>query len=304
MSLRLRLLNLFFRAIAKPRLRRTTDPSLARREFALAARWCLAQGRGSVRVAVPGAVPLLRFDPPGGMTQRAILYFHGGGYIVGSPLTHQGLANRLALDTGLSVWVPEYRLAPEHPFPAAWDDADIAWDQLLVAGYAPQDVVLAGESAGGGLCFALLTRLCAAGTLPRAVVAFSPWVDLTGGCPSLASNAQRDPLLPAEAFATLSHHVLGGHAADDVRASPLFAAYPGCPPVLLQASEVEIIRDDATRLADRLRAFGGTVTLQLAPATPHAWQLMVHRLPEADRSVADAVDFISAVQPLAPKAMR
>jgi epsilon-lactone hydrolase len=295
MSLRLSLLNTFFRAVAKPRLRRTTDPAKARREFAFSARWFLSAGRGSVRVLVPGRVPMLRFDPPGGMTRRAVLCFHGGGYIVGSPETHQGLANRLALDTGLSVWLPDYRLAPEHAFPAAWEDADWVWDALMAQGYMPQDVVLAGESAGGGLCFALLARLCTASTPPAAVVAFSPWVDLTGGCPSLVSNAERDPLLPAEAFATLTHHVLGGHAADDPRASPLFAEFPGCPPVLLQASEVEIICDDSTRLAERLQSFGGKVTLHLSPNTPHAWQLMVQRLPEADRSVADAVAFIRAL---------
>jgi epsilon-lactone hydrolase len=303
-SLRLTLLNVFFRAIAKPRLRRTTDPIRARREFDFAAKWFLSQGKGSARVALAGPVPMLRFDPPGGVTRRAVLYFHGGGYIVGSPRTHQALANRLALDTGLSVWLPDYRLAPEHPFPAAWDDADSAWDSLMAAGLAPQDIVLAGESAGGGLAFALLARLCAAGTPPAAVVAFSSWVDLTGGCTSLVTNRQRDPLLPSEAFATLTHHVLGGHRADDPRASPLFADFPGCPPVLLQASEVEIIRDDTLLLAERLRAFGGEVSLQLSRGTPHAWQLMVHRLPEADRAVAEAVAYIRALQPLAPTATR
>jgi epsilon-lactone hydrolase len=292
MSLRLILLNAFFRALAKPRLRRTTDPAKARREFSFAARWLLSAGRGTARVGLPGQPAMVRHDPPGGRTARAILYFHGGGYIVGSPRTHRGLANRLALLTGLSVLLPEYRLAPENPFPAAVDDADNAWNALLSEGYAPQDIVLAGESAGGGLCFALLARLCAAGTPPAGVVAFSPWVDLTGGCPSLISNAKADPLLPAEAFATLTRHVLGSHAADDPRASPLFAHYPGCPSVLLQASEVEIIRDDAVRLAARLQEFGGDVTLQLSPNTPHAWQLMVGRLPEADQSVRDAAAFI------------
>ncbi|MGL4321120.1 MAG: alpha/beta hydrolase [Paracoccaceae bacterium] len=304
MSLRLALLNTFFRLVAKPRLRRTTDPQRARREFAFAARWFLSQARGTVRVAVAGQPPQVRHDPPGGRTARAILYLHGGGYIVGSSRTHRPIANRLALLTGLSVWLPDYRLAPEHPFPAAWDDADAAWDALMAAGYAPQDIVLAGESAGGGLAFALLARLCAAGTPPAGVVAFSPWVDLTGGCPSLTSNARRDPLLPSEAFSTLTQHVLGGAPADNPRASPLFADFPGCPQVMLQASEVEIIRDDTTRLAERLRAFGGTVTLQLTANTPHAWQLMVGRLPEADRSVAEAASFIRALQPFAPMAIR
>ncbi len=304
MSLRLALLNAFFRLVAKPRLRRTTDPQRARREFAFAAQWFLGAARGTVWVVVPGEPAMVRHDPPGGQTARAILYFHGGGYIVGSPTTHRALANRMALLTGFSVWLPEYRLAPEHAFPAAWDDADRAWDALMAVGHAPQDIVLAGESAGGGLAFALLARLCAAGTPPVGVVAFSPWVDLTGGCASLVTNAKRDPLLPAEAFATLTQHVLGGQAADDPRASPLFADYPDCPPVLLQASEVEIIRDDAVRLAARLRVFGGDATLQMSANTPHAWQLMVGRLPEADRAVADAAAFIKALQPFAPIATR
>ncbi len=293
MSLRLTLLTAFFRAFAKPRLRRTTDPVVARRDFLLAARLFLT--RGSPAVPVPATPAMLRYDPPGGQTQRAILYFHGGGYIVGSPATHRGLASRLARETGLSVWLPDYRLAPEHPYPAAWDDADAAWAALLATGLAPRDIVLAGESAGGGLAFAQLSRLCAAGTPPAGVVAFSPWVDLTGKSASLITNTLRDPLLPAEVFALLAGHVLAGHPADDPRASPLFADYPGCPPVLLQVSDTEILRDDSVNLARRLHGFGAAVTLQVSPATPHAWQLMVARLPEADAAVRAAGAFVRSL---------
>ena len=143
---------------------------------------------------------MVRYDPASGRTRHAILYLHGGGYIAGSPTTQRGLASRLARDAGVSVWLPAYRLAPEHPFCAAWDDADAAWSALLAMGFAPADIVLAGESAGGGLAFSLLARLCNAGTPPAGVGVFSRWVDLTGESASLISNKTRDPILSAEAF--------------------------------------------------------------------------------------------------------
>ncbi|MFM2390698.1 MAG: hypothetical protein RLZZ437_2253 [Pseudomonadota bacterium] len=293
MSLRLTLLNAFFRLVAKPRLRRTTDPARARRDFALAARLFLAGGRPAARV---GTKPVMvRHDPPSGPTEQCILYFHGGGYIVGSPDTHRAVAHRLAQDSGFSVWLPDYRLAPEHPFPAAWDDAEAAWAALMAMGRKPGDIVLAGESAGGGLAFALLARLCAAGTPSAGLVAFSPWVDLTGKSASLTANASRDPLLPAEAFGLLTQHVLAGHSPEDARASPLFAAFPGCPPVLLQCADTEILRDDTVRLASVLRGTGASVTLQMSADTPHGWQLMVGRLPEADAAVQGAGIFVRAL---------
>jgi acetyl esterase/lipase len=295
MSLRLTLLNAVLRNLGKPRLARTTDPAVARRDFGIAARLFLSRGAGAARVAVPGRPGLVRFDPPGGATRQAVLYFHGGGYLVGTPDTHRGLAGRLARDAGVSVYLPDYRLAPEHPYPAAWDDADAAWDALLALGHGPRDLVLAGESAGGGLALAVLARACAAGTPPAAVAVFSPFTDMTGQSLSLHSNARHDPILPASGFATVVGHVLAGHPADDPRASPLFAAYPGCPPILFQVAETEILRDDTVTLATRLTAEGARVTLQIWPDAPHGWQLMVGRLPEADRAVADAVAFVTGV---------
>ncbi len=301
MSLRLTLLTTFLRNVAKPRLARTTDPAIARRDFGIAARLFLSQGRGVARVAVPGTPPMVRFDPPGGATPRAVMYFHGGGYLVGSPRTHQGLAARLAQLAGVSVYLPDYRLAPEHPYPAAWDDADRAWDALLAMGHAPRDLVLSGESAGGGLALAVLARACAAGAPPAGAVVFSPFTDMTGQSLSLQTNAARDPILPAAGFATLMGHVLAGHPADDPRASPLFADFPGCPPMLFQVGESEILRDDAVSLATRLSAEGAKVTLQQWPDTPHAWQMMVGRLPEADAAVGDAVAFITGMFAPAPR---
>jgi epsilon-lactone hydrolase len=295
MSLRLTLLNAFLRNIAKPRLARTTDPAVARRHFGIASRLFLSQGAGVARVAVPGKPPMVRFDPPDGATQQAVLYFHGGGYLVGSPKTHQGLAARLARTAGVSVYLPDYRLAPEHPYPAPWDDADATWDALVALGHGPRDLVLSGESAGGGLALAVLARACAAGAPPAGTAVFSPFADMTGQSLSLHANAARDPILPASGFSTIVGHVLAGHKADDPRASPLFADFPGCPPVLFQVGESEILRDDTVTLGTRLSEEGATVTLQIWPGTPHGWQLMVGRLPEADRAVADAAAFIRGV---------
>ncbi len=295
MSLRLTMLNLFFRGIAKPHLRRTTDPGRAKRMFAITAGLFLSHGRQVRQVETPTTPRILRMEPPDGGARQIILYFHGGGYLVGAPETHRGLAARLALEAGCTVCLPAYRLVPAHPFPAAWDDADAAWDALIASGVAPRDVVLAGESAGGGLALSLLARLCAQGTPPAGVVVFSPWTDLTGQSASLVSNAARDPLLPAEGFATLVGHVLAGHRADDPRASPLFADFPGCPPMLFQVGEREILRDDTVTLATRLKAQGAAVTVELWPEVPHAWQLMVGRLPEADRAVRGAAVFVRGV---------
>jgi epsilon-lactone hydrolase len=295
MSLRLTVLNLFFRGFAKPHLRRTTDPALAKRAFAIAARLFLARAQGVRQVGVATTPRMRWITPLGGGNGKVILYFHGGGYLVGSPETHRGLAARLARETGCVVCLPAYRLVPEHPFPAAWDDADTVWDALMESGAAPHDIVLAGESAGGGLALSLLARLFAKGTPPAALVAFSPWTDLTGQSASLRTNATRDPLLPAEGFATLVGHVLAGHPADDPRASPLFAEFPGCPPVLFQVGESEILRDDTVTLATRLEAQGAEVTLALHADVPHAWQLLVGRLPEADRAVRQAGAFVRGV---------
>jgi epsilon-lactone hydrolase len=291
-SLRLRALNLFLRAVVKPQLRRSKDPAAARREFALGARMFLSSDGGMRRERRGAAPPVEFFRPDHAGARGIILYFHGGGYLAGSPATHRGMIARLSRETGLVVAAPDYRLAPEHPFPAAWDDAEAAWTALIAEGRAPRDIVLGGDSAGGGLALSLLARLCAAGTPPAGLVAFSPWTDLTGGQPALRENAARDPLLPSDRFGMLVDFVLAGHPADDPRASPLFADYPGCPPVLFQVSESEILRDDSKALAARLTASGATVAVQTWPDTPHAWPVLAGRIPEADAALRMAAAFI------------
>jgi acetyl esterase/lipase len=237
-----------------------------------------------------GWTEIIHGDPA---PDRAILYLHGGGYVAGSAWTHRELLGRLARLTGLRVVAPDYRLAPEHPLPAALEDAVAAWDALLATGLDARRIALAGDSAGGGLALALLAVLCARGTPPGAVVAFSPWTDLTGGGASVRANAAVDPIFPGERMAELIGFTLGDVPAADPRLSPLFADFSGAPPVLIQVGSTEILRDDSTRMAEHLRRFGSEVMLEIWPDCTHVWQ-MFGLLPEAGAALATAARFLAA----------
>jgi acetyl esterase/lipase len=288
MSLRLRLLNAVLRATVKPRLAAVQDPLVARSEFERFGRWVLRGPRlrreGQAGLPVAG----------GPLGDCAVLWFHGGGYIAGSSVTHRGLAWRLTRKAGVPVVMPDYRLAPEHPLPAAMQDARAAWDRLLAAGVPPGRIVLGGDSAGGGIALSLLSALCREGAPPAGCIAMSPFCDLTGAGASLRGNAARDPMLPASRFDDLLRFVLGACAPDDPRVSPLFAAFPGCPPVLILHAESEILRDDALQMATRLRGFGASVTLQGWPDTPHAWPVFGDWLPESREAITHAAAFVRA----------
>lgn len=236
-----------------------------------------------------GGVPALSARiAQGAPGDAAVLYLHGGAYAAGSPLTHWTLYARLARMSGVEHLALAYRRAPEHPFPAALEDAQTAWDALVARGLSPGRIVIAGDSAGGGLGLALLARLCARGTPPAGLLAFSPWTDLTGSGASVRDNAARDSMLPASRLAMTAELYLQGAPATDPGASPLYAAYPGCPPVHLQHSETEILRDDTLRMADRLRRFGAEVTVQSWPDCPHVWQMFHGWIPEARAALEDA----------------
>lgn len=294
MSLRLTLLNAGLRVVARPRLARLSDPVEARRDMVRMARLFLARPSGVTVAtdAAEGAVPpLVRVAPPGA-AGKLLLYFHGGGYIAGSPDTHIGLLAALARAARITVVAPRYRLAPEHPFPAAQDDAIAAWRHLLAKGHRPKDIALAGDSAGGGLALSLLARLCAEEMPPAAAVVFSPWTDMTGSGPSCRENARRDPFLPVGRLVELAEYALGGHDPRDPLASPLFADYPGCPPVFFAVSEREILRDDSLRLARRLGAEGVQVAFDIHETSPHAWPTFTGRIPEADDTIRIAAAFL------------
>jgi epsilon-lactone hydrolase len=296
-SLRLRLLNGVLRRAVKPRLAATETPAQAEREFDRATRAVLRVPRGArvdVR-EVPGpARPLRvsRVSGPAAAGEGLIVHFHGGGYVAGSARTHLGLLVRLSAGAGLPVDAPDYRLAGEAPAPAAFADACAVWDALSREGWAPGRIVLGGDSAGGGIALALLARLCALGTPPAGLYAFSPWVDLTLSGGSLIENAAADPLLPVDRIAELVAAIRGDLPAGDPRLSPLFAAFPGAPPVLLQAGRTEILRDDTLRMAARLEAEGAEVRLGLSPDTPHVVQIFGDWLPEARETRAEAAEFV------------
>jgi acetyl esterase/lipase len=224
---------------------------------------------------------------------RVVLYFHGGGYVFGSPRTHAAMLARLARHGGLRAVLPEYRLAPEAPFPAAVEDARTAWAALLARGTAPGRVVIGGDSAGGGLALALLGDLLERGApLPAGVFAFSPLTDLGFSGASFAANAAAEVLLPAARAAEMAALYLQGADPLDPMASPLFADFTGAPPVLLMAGDTEILLDDTRRMADRMRRQGVAVCEQIARDLPHVWPLFWRYLPEGDAALRTVAAWI------------
>lgn len=295
MSRRLAVLNFLIRTFGKPRLTRITDPADMRRDFARLARFVFRRPAG-MRLREEAGNPSMTWVSCGPIRpDRVVLYFHGGGFVVGSPNTHAGMVARLSQLSGLRIAAPRYRLAPEHPFPAAFDDARRAWELLRDKGYAPEKIALGGDSAGGTLALSLLADLCRDGTPPAALFAFSPFTDMTGSGASTAENAARDPILPGERLQELVGMVVGDHQADDPRASPLFADFPNCPPVLLQVSRSEILRDDTLRMADHLKTQGASVEVELWDDAVHVWQLFDGWIPEAREALASTAAFLKKV---------
>lgn len=297
MTLRLAILNTFLRLIEKPRLARISDPAALRREADLKGRLWLHAPRGTVwsRQREKG-LDLHWAVAPGAADERVILYLHGGAYVFGSVRTHRAVIGHLSRYTCRAVCMPDYRLAPEFPFPAAVDDARLAYGLLLEAGYMAQQIVIGGDSAGGGLAFALLGQLIAEGAeLPAGVFAFSPLTDLRFSAPSVRSNAERDVLLPAERAYVCAELYLSGQDAGDPRASPLHADMVGAPPVYLAVSEREILRDDTLRMVERFQKDGVPVTLEQHASAPHAWPVFHGLIPEAADTLRNVADWISSL---------
>jgi phosphinothricin tripeptide acetyl hydrolase len=242
-----------------------------------------------------GDCPAEWLQAPGSRTDAALLYLHGGGYVIGSPRSHRHLAGAIAAAAGVPCLFPDYRLAPEHRFPAPVDDAVSVYRWLLERAIEPRRVVLAGDSAGGGLVVATLLALRQRGlALPAAGVCISPWVDLTCSGASYETKAARDPIVKRQGVVQMAQHYLGGADAKTPFASPLFADLSGLPPLLIHVGGDEVLLDDATELAARTRAAGGKVELEVWPEMIHVWHWFLPWLDEARAAVDGIGRFIRA----------
>jgi acetyl esterase/lipase len=216
-----------------------------------------------------------------------LLYLHGGGYGLGSLATHRALASRLSSAARLPALTVGYRLAPEHPFPAAVDDAVAVYRALVGDEVPPERLVLAGDSAGGGLALATMIALRDQGhPLPDAAVCLSPWVDLDVSIDTLTAAAHRDPMVTPEELAVMAALYLGGADRRSPLASPLYAELHGLPPVLVHVGTAETLLGDSRRLAARMRSAGGDVVLEEWDDMIHVWHAFAPLLPEADEAIA------------------
>jgi epsilon-lactone hydrolase len=223
-----------------------------------------------------------------------VLYLHGGGYAIGSCNTHRALASHLAARIGISVLVIDYRLAPEHPYPAAVDDAITAYEWLLGAGLEHDRIVVAGDSAGGGLTLATLLALRDRGKrMPAVGVAISPWTDLTLSGDSMESMDARDPMVKRAGLQRMADWYAGSANPTDPLVSPLFGDLTGLPPLLIHVGEVETLRDDAVRFAERAKAAGVDVTLEVWPEMIHVWHAFGVAVPESEAGVARIAEFVA-----------
>ena len=297
-----RLVHLLVRARMRPHALRPIDPLVIRREMGRprAPRRWMARATGAVSHALPK-----QGRWPGGefvTSQRAaadgpvLLYLHGGGYIACSPETHRPLVSSLVQRIQGCAYVPNYRLAPEHPFPAALVDARAAYDHLVETLHIdPARIVISGDSAGGGLALALTLSLRDdRRPLPAAVVAFSPWTDLALTGASLDENSDRCAMFAGITIRRASVFYVGDADPRNPHLSPLYGEYHDMPPMLIHASLDEVLRDDAIRVAQRARDFGVAVELRVWRRVPHVWQFFAAVLPEADQSLRDAVRFITS----------
>jgi acetyl esterase/lipase len=224
-----------------------------------------------------------------------ILYLHGGGYVIGSCNTHRPLASHLAARSGLPLLVVDYRLGPEHRYPAAVGDALAAYAWLRAHGFGRGGIVVAGDSAGGGLTLATLLALRDRGLpLPALGVAISPWTDLTLSGDSMVSMADRDPMVKREGLQRMADWYLGDADPRDPLVSPLFGDPTGLPPLLIHVGEVETLRDDAVRFAERATAAGVDVTLEVWPEMIHVWHAFGAAVPESEAAVTRVAEFVAA----------
>jgi acetyl esterase/lipase len=242
-----------------------------------------------------GGVPAILATPLGARSDYAIVYSHGGGCVTGSSNSHRKLAAHLAKAAGSHALVVDYRLAPEHPFPAQIEDLVIAHSWLRANGYAPEHTATAGDSAGANLAITSVLKLRELGEpRPAAIVVISPWLDMEHLGKTLESNADSDAFISREVSEMCAALYLGETARDDPLANPLHADLTGMPPMYVCAGDAEALLDNAERIADRARMFGVDVTVDIQPGQQHVYPLMAGRSPQADATIGDAATWLRA----------
>jgi epsilon-lactone hydrolase len=232
--------------------------------------------------------------PPNASEDKSVIYYlHGGGYISGSAKTNRPITVPLARRLKRRVFALDYRLAPEHRFPAAVDDALAGYRWLISLGIDPHLISVAGDSAGGGLALALVMRLRDLGeSLPACVVGLSPWTDMTASGDSIVANSERDPMFVEEDLGRYASAYLGSHSREDPLASPLFGDFAHLPPLLIHVGETECLLDDARQVHDKMLAAGGSSQLRIFQGVPHGWQFGTPFVPEARESLREIAEFI------------
>jgi acetyl esterase/lipase len=227
--------------------------------------------------------------------KHTVLYFHGGGYFFCGLSTHRPACAYLAKSAQAQVLSVDYRLAPEHIFPAAVDDAVAWWKELLAQGISPKNVVFAGDSAGGGLAVACMVAARDQGLpMPAGAVLFSPWTDLSCSGETMKTLSDADVMFNPESLPQAANFYLAGQSPTHPLASPLFADLKGLPPLMIHASRHEILLSDSTRLHDRAQQQGVKSEIHLKSKLPHVWPTMV-MLPEGRQSLKESAQFINRV---------
>lgn len=282
-------------------LRHTFKPRLARSKDALEARAAMGGGAAfkvpdgvQITPASLGGVPGEWVKEESATPTAVLLYLHGGGYFACSPASHRAYTTFFAKE-GLNVYAPDYRLAPEHPFPAAIEDTVAVYRALRAEAAPSTPMVIGGDSAGGGLALAAMLKLRAEGdALPLAALLFSPLTDLVGTGKSRVTNDKRCAMFFGNSL-KFARDLYLGKTGDphDPLASPLYADLKGLPPLLIHAGSDETLLDDSTRLAEHARSAGVAVELALWPAVPHVWQLFHRFIPEGHQSLAAASQFLN-----------
>lgn len=290
-SLRATLLDMYLRSTVKPKPLHEIDSAELRKWFDKRA--VMLAPKGVVLEAVKdGAVAGEWHRLPGG-AKRTIFYLHGGAYVFGSPRLYRTMTYPWALQAEANVFAAAYRLAPEHPCPAAIEDAVAAYDWLVSGGVSPASIIIAGDSAGGGLSLATMMALRDAGKpLPAAAVLFSPWTDLACTGPSHAANDRSDAMFKRETVSKGGGRYCGALDVKDPRVSPFYGDFSGLPPMLVFASRSELLFDDSARLIPKAKSAGVSLRLEARDGLPHVWPMFHALIPEARESIRIAADFV------------